>query len=305
MRTTDEPPASWGTTRIAELVVPGADTALELPSWYAFMLPGRNGLYHHGTHGSIAPDTLALAHAGAVIALADVVPLHPSNLYAHDSEYLLAIRLREVLDAAAWAGLPWAPFGAPTVIYAIDKFHGTEWPRLPEVACALSHGGGWDDLQLLTDEAAPPASAAPPWRDRTVPPSDGALLRAVARGDAARLRAMLAAGGNPLAGVDPPDVRNGLSLGASWPSHASLLVTAVLEGTVEVLEVVLAAGAPVDHRIGTGWTALHTAVANRRRDHALALLRHGADPRLVSDGRDAIELARQYAPDLVDRLSAP
>lgn len=297
-------PAAWGTTRIAEIRIPGDAAAIELPPWCELMLPASDGTYHHGTEGSIAPDTLALALDSAAIALADIVPLYTENLYAADAEYLLAIRLREVLDLAAWQRLPWSSFRPPTVIYAVDKFHHSTWPRLPETPCVMSHGGGWDDLQYLADHERPPASTDPPWCDRTLGPSDGAMLRAVHRSDIPWLRDMLARGGNLLAGVEAPDVYNGVAIGASWPMHSSLLVTAVLHSTTQVLEILLAAGAPIDHRIGDGWPALHSAVANQRRDHVETLLRHGADPRIRTAHGDAIDLARQYAPALVEPLTA-
>lgn len=276
MKTTDEMPKEWGVTRVAELRVPGDDTAVELPWWQEFMLPGEDGRYHHGSSGSTAPDTVVLAIDGAVVALADAVPLHLANLYADDSEYMLAVRLREVVDAAAWATLPWAAFAPPTVVYAVDRFHGTTWAREPEVEVDLTYGGGWDDFQAEADAECPPAVVATPWRDRTLAPSDGALLSAVRSGDAAGLRAMLAAGGNLLAGEVAPEVRGGVAMGVSHAWHHSLLVTAAMSGTLEVLEVLLEAAATRPEMRGELTRALETATCNHREEHVALLRRYGA-----------------------------
>ncbi len=304
MKTTDTLPSSWGTTRIADLDHPGESEALELPGWRCLTLPPADGEQHHGTRGSIAPDTLVLALDGVVIALADAVSLHLDNLYAHDSEYLFVVRLREVLDEEAWAGLPWAPFRAPTVVYAIDKFHHTHWARLPEDERDLSYGGGWDDLQACADRERLPTSRDAPWRDETAAPSDGAMLRAVREGDVAGLREMIARGGSLLAGAVAPDVRNGLSMGMSVACHHSLLVTAAMVGPVEVIELLLDAGASLYRRDQEDGVALRYAIANARDEHVDALLHHGVDPRVVAHDQDAIGLARQRAPHLVERLVA-
>ncbi len=279
MKTTEEMPKEWGVTRVAELLVDAESAEIELPDWMEYMLPGEGGRYHHGTSGSTPPDTLVLAVDDAVVALADVVPLHLANLYAMDSEYMLAVRLREVVDPAAWAGLPWAPFGPPTVVYAVDKFHGSTWAREPEVECHLTYGGGWDDFQGEADRKSPPSVEGTAWRDRTLAPSEGALLSAVRNGDAAGLRAMLAAGGDLLAGVVAPDVHGGLSLGVSIAWHHSLLVTAAMSGTLEVLEVLLEAAAPRPALRGELTRALETAECNHRDEHVALLRRYGAVPR--------------------------
>ena len=306
MRTGDPFPAKWGRSCVVQLRCPGDELAVELPPWQDMMLPGSDGRYHHGTKGSIAPGTLVLAEGREIGALADVVPLYVSNLYADDAEYVLAIRLREIVDAARWARLPWAAFRPPTVVYAVDKFHDTAWSREPGVDATISYGGGWDDLQQLADEESTPACSDPPWIDPALPPSDGAMIRATMRGDAARLRALIARAGNLRAGVDPPSVRNGLTLGASWPSHHNLLVLAIDHAApTEVLEILLDAGLPADFDAGpSSWTALHAAVSRGLTGHVDVLLCRGADPTRTINGLDAIELARQRAPALVDLLTA-
>lgn len=64
---------------------------------------------------------------------------------------------------------------------------------------------------------------------------------------------------------------------------ASKLIDAAKTGKVPGLRKALADGAPIDGTDETGWTALHWACSNARREAALALIKAGAD---VSGGGD-------------------
>ena len=127
------------------------------------------------------------------------------------------------------------------------------------------------------------------------------LHNAVIDGDAAKVRALVAAG----ARVDAADDDGWTPLHYAAQTHSRTIA-----------ELLLAAGAPIDAQDSHGNTALSTAVfESRGRGDVVVLLRqHGADPlRENNYGVSSVSLARtianydvaQYFRDLPDQLSDP
>ena len=70
------------------------------------------------------------------------------------------------------------------------------------------------------------------------------------------------------------------------------LHSAAAGGSVEVVTLLLEAGAPVNAKQQAGFTALQAAALSNRLDMARVLLDHGADPELCADdGKDAVAMA--------------
>ncbi len=70
------------------------------------------------------------------------------------------------------------------------------------------------------------------------------------------------------------------------------LHSAAAGGSVEVVTLLLDAGAPVNAKQQAGFTALQAAALSNRLDMARVLLDHGADPELCADaGNDAVAMA--------------
>ena len=70
------------------------------------------------------------------------------------------------------------------------------------------------------------------------------------------------------------------------------LHSAAAGGSVEVVTLLLDAGAPVNTKQQAGFTALQAAALSNMLDMARVLLDHGADPELCADdGKDAVEMA--------------
>ena len=65
--------------------------------------------------------------------------------------------------------------------------------------------------------------------------------------------------------------------------RTSALYEAANRGHTEILQLLLQAGTDPDKSKNLGWTPLHAAVANNRRDVAQLLLENGADPRVADD----------------------
>jgi ankyrin repeat protein len=111
---------------------------------------------------------------------------------------------------------------------------------------------------------------------------DTPLKQAAAAGDAARVRALLAAG-------TPADE----------PSHVGVtaLMIASRRGHVEVMQLLLAAGADVNNRddVVNEWTPLVHAVHKRQTRAVRLLLEAGADPDLrMGGGATALMFAAAY-----------
>ena len=70
------------------------------------------------------------------------------------------------------------------------------------------------------------------------------------------------------------------------------LHSAAAGGSVEVVTLLLDAGAPVNAKQQAGFTALQAAALSNMLDMARVLLDHGADPELCADdGKDAVAMA--------------
>lgn len=270
-RIADDAPAEWGRTTVLEIDVDG-----ELSDWYEIVLPGVDGTIHHGHRsGSTMPDTVAVGSGEGPVALADAFAYHLDNQYCYDSEYYLVLRVRQVLQPHAWQRLPWAALGPGDVFVAWDKFHGITYSREPGGVSEMSYGGDWNDLQLLVDTDHPLPGRTPV----RGPVSDASVLRAVRNRDAPLLRALLAAGGNPDAGLHVP-ISATRSVSVDRDSYA--LLDAVNAGDPDLVEALLTAGATVDGPPGTTWTPLRAALHRPPSDSiatiARLLLRHDANP---------------------------
>lgn len=272
--------------RTLDLVRPGDDEAWEVPSWTSLVLPNDEGELHHGSRGACMPDTIVVRLDGVVVALADIFAHDLVNEYCYDSEYFLVLRLRELLDEAAWRTLPWGQTEPGDVFLAYDKFHGHEYLRTPDDDRAMSYGGDWSDLQFVVDTEHPRPEGPRPHG----PVSSATLLRAVRHRDVALVRALLAAGADPEAGSDPPyeALRS-----VSEDRNTTALWEAIFADHPALVEALLAAGASVRARSPKHWAPLWGALINRRAAVVPVLLRFGADPDVVWEGKSARQLAAE------------
>lgn len=125
----------------------------------------------------------------------------------------------------------------------------------------------------------PVANPTAPARAHATQATGDELALAALRGDAARVRAALAAGAD--AAVGAPDAAG------FAPLHRCALA-----GATDAVDALLAAGAPVDGRDAFGDTPLHLAAYCGHLMVVAALLRHGADAAAVSsDGRTPLAAA--------------
>ncbi|HEY8144038.1 MAG TPA: ankyrin repeat domain-containing protein [Kofleriaceae bacterium] len=291
--------ASWGKTTDLALEPPGADDGGEwdLPYWIDVVFPNAQGEIHHGSTGALMPDAVVVRLEGRPVALADAYPLTLENQYCWDAEYYLVLRLREILAPAGWRTLPWAALEPGDVFIAWDKFHGHTYSRTPGAHDAMSYGGDWGDLQTEVDAEHPrPEGPRPIGR-----PSDATLLRAVRAGDLALVRSLLAAGANPDAGWDAPvaAVRS-----VSVDRNSPALWEAVVSGSPELTEALLAAGASVNRASPGGMGMLHSALANQKLEVIPVLLCFGADPDDTWQGRTAREVAESLSPSAAALFAA-
>jgi hypothetical protein len=321
-------PAAWGTTIVVDIPAYEPTDAWRdaLPDWSDLVVrnPDEDRL-HHGSNGSLPVDTIAIAVDGVIAALADSRHITMENQYAYDQEYFQYLRLRDVLDAAAWARLPWAALSRGHVFLAWDKFHGCDYVRTvqpPAAAAAaataaaaaaaaatadtvaedetMTFGGSWS---LLEDEINARHFPDEPAPLPVGPPTDADLLSAV-RGDRLdRVRALLEHGRDPNAAAQVPP-HSGLDLGVSHARDSSLLWESVHHASPAVTAALLDAGAAVDARPPGGLTALLGAILNDHTDHVPVLLAHGADPDATHNGKTALEIAESRAPELARLMRA-
>jgi hypothetical protein len=281
----------WGrTTDLAlEPPAPDGDGTWELPHWSDVVFANEQGELHHGSSGARMPDAVVVRLEGRPIALADAYPFSLENQYCWDAEYYLVLQLREVLVLEQWRLVPWAALGAGDVFLAWDKFHGHTYSRTPGDAEAMSYGGDFTDLQMLVDREHPRAEGPRP----VGRPCDASLLRAVRAGDLVLVRELLAAGANPDAGWDAPGaaVRS-----VSVDRNSPALWEAVVSGSPELTEALLAAGASVNRTSPGGMGMLHSALANRKLAVVPVLLHFGADPNATWQGKTAREVAESISP---------
>ena len=125
---------------------------------------------------------------------------------------------------------------------------------------------------------------------------DAVTIAAVAN-DIAMLKLMLASGGNPRA--------------ITSPYSGTALIAAAHAGNAEVVDLLLAARAPVNHVNNLGWTALIEAVvlgdgSARYQRIVAALLAAGADTEIADrNGSKPLALARQKGyPEIASLLEA-
>jgi hypothetical protein len=300
MREDDPPPDAWGRTRLLRLRHDDAGEWEVLEDWRDLVFPPPDGALHHGSSGATPADTVALGLDGHIVALADVGHISLPNLYAYDQEYYQFVRVRQILDEPRWQAGVWARFGPGNVVYAWDKFHGQGYLRR-DGSEAISYGGDWDDLEAQVNAEHPPARAP----DAAAgPPSDAALLRAIAADDVAEVRALLARGADANAGANVPGNIPGLVLHVSHARDSFALWLAVMQASPPVTEALLAAGAEVNRQPDGGMTVLHGAILNHRVAHVPLLLRFGADVNATFGGRSALALAEEHEPAIARLLRA-
>ncbi|MFE1592080.1 ankyrin repeat domain-containing protein [Nocardia sp. NPDC058705] len=284
MRLDDDFPAAWGRTLVGTLHQDPDDGEWEFSDWFELAYPSeKDGRYGHHSGGSIAPDTVAIAVDGDIIAVADSGHIAPFNLYVYDQEYFQFLRLREVIDPDRWAEQPWGQFRPGQLLHAWDKFHGRVyfrlpgrppldwgfddpgWPGLPP---AMSYGGDWYDLaqqvedEYPTDLAGEPVTASPP-----------RLFRAVEDNDVATVIEQLAAGADPNIGVEAPF---GVHESFCEPRGRTPLGMSIAECSPEMTAALLAGGARVDGGSRHAWSPLQYAIKLGKADHIAVLIRYGA-----------------------------
>jgi hypothetical protein len=292
MRFPEPPPKAWGNTKVG-LLETTSDGTHCFASWQELVDPPDTGIRSHGSMGSIPADTVLVAIADELIALADVFHVKLENLYAYDAEYYVVLRIREILDRELWNASPWKNFGPGNVVHAWDKFHRHDYFRTEdEVDLHMSYGGDWFHLEDTTNDHYPPEKLP-----NTSLPTRARLLTAIREGNTSRVLELLGAGATASDDLSPEGI-TALDLRVSIPRDRSPLWESIQNAPAEVTEALLAAGAAVDARPEGGLTALHGAILAHKPDHARVLLRFGADPLAVYSGRTAHELARGTDPSI-------
>lgn len=271
---------------------------LELPWWGTIVLPNADGELHHGSRGATMPDAVLVRLDGRAIALADVFAHVLDNQYCWDAEYFLVVRLRRLLDPAAWAALPCGHCQPGDIFLAYDKFHGHEYLRAPGDDTVMSYGGDWSDLQQYVDQHHPLPEGPRP----AGPPSDATLLRAIRDRDEPLVRALLAAGADPRAGEYAP---HEALRAVSVDRDTTALWDAIAADHPGIVDALLAAGASAHPRHPTHVPPLHAAIRGRCLAVVPVLLRHGADPRALYQGKSAHDLAAAIGPEALALLPPP
>ncbi|WP_155981780.1 hypothetical protein [Nocardia sp. BMG111209] len=217
MRSDGDFPAEWGRTLVGEVFRDPDDEEWTFDDWQEITFPSvEDGRHGHHTSGSVAPDTVAIALDGEIVALGETGGMTPTNLYVYDTEYYQFLRLRAVLDPERWASLPWGPFRNGQLLYAWDKFHRQDYFRYPDRppapvgygdshqpgdAAVMTYGGDWYDLAQQVEREYPLGYRAEPAAS-----SEACLIRATQDGDLAAVREQLALGTNPDIGAEPAGV---------------------------------------------------------------------------------------------------
>ena len=160
----------------------------------------------------------------------------------------------EALRAVAWHRSREGPPTAAAIPLRPRRLSASSQPCDLEEGAPLSRDMGL--LLALALLAAPPASA------QKSPNSE--LHHAVWSGDLSAAREALAAGANP-------------SLCPLGREGVSVLQHASLDGALDLVSLLCAAGADLDDASGRGWTALHMAAAQGHADVVEVLLAAGAD----------------------------
>jgi DNA-directed RNA polymerase specialized sigma24 family protein len=132
------------------------------------------------------------------------------------------------------------------------------------------------------------------------------LYAAIRRADTAAVAQLVEADPSLVEAEEAWAVDEGRSAGLVWPGRATPLIRAAEAGHLDIVEVLLGAGAAVEGQCHceTGESALWAAVANGRAGVAARLLEAGADPNCSSDsGTTALHIAvYRGRQDLVDLL---
>ena len=132
------------------------------------------------------------------------------------------------------------------------------------------------------------------------------LYAAIRRADTAAVVQLVEADPSLVEAEEAWAVDEGRSASLVWPGRATPLIRAAEAGHLDIVDVLLGAGAGVDGQCQceTGESALWAAVANGRVGVAARLLEAGADPNCSSDsGTTALHIAvYRGRQDLVDLL---
>ncbi len=132
------------------------------------------------------------------------------------------------------------------------------------------------------------------------------LYAAIHEADTAAVAQLVAADPALVEAEEEWAVDDGRSAGLAWPGRATPLIRAAEAGHLDIVDVLISAGAAVDGqcKCETGESALWAAVANGRATVAGRLLEAGADPNCSSDaGVTALHIAvYRDRQDLVDLL---
>ncbi|WP_040810980.1 hypothetical protein [Nocardia concava] len=251
MQVDGEFPVEWGRTLVGKVSL-DEDDEWVFDDWTEITFPSaEDGRHGHHSSGYEAPDTVAIAFDGEVVALGETGGMTPTNLYVWDNEYYQFLRLREVLDAERWAMLPWAPFRNGQLLYAWDKFHCLGYfrhPDRPPVAegyedrsepgyqAVMSYGGDWYDFAQQVEAEYPLGFRAEP-----VTSSEACLIRAAQDGDLTAVLEQLSLGTNPNTGAEPPGVHTAFCS----ERDATPVANSINGRWTEITEALVAAGARI------------------------------------------------------------
>ncbi|XP_049795993.1 speckle-type POZ protein-like [Schistocerca nitens] len=165
-----------------------------------------------------------------------------------------------------------------------------------EASSPTATGGGStpnSDRQPHNGHSRTPAAAAPPTSARhTPPPDDAAVSRFRSLSAEERGRRLLQAAKQQAVGELRALIAAGADVAARDGSGRTALHCAAGWGDVEAARLLVGAGAAVDARTDGGWTPLHCAAANGHAEVAAALLVAGADRGATTGyGETALDVA--------------